>query len=310
MKDALVAPMMRGCEDNARDPGYDAGGWVAFGALPVETPRGDSPGTAPHRRRDRHRAQWDPSPLLPAENGFPMRTTVKILSVVAAAACAVGLSACEDEAVQGGGGSTAGAATPADQPSAGAATPTGQPSAGAATPTGQPSGGSTAAAPAGAQAIEPVVFNDQAIGLTETCDQIVSGFDAPKYKAEGSHSADTVYLLHCTLDFSGDLSFDSESYHALTLVDDTDKYPDSHYPSSSLEDDMKQAGLDPINFDDYGTNHVDGWYAFTVDAKNGTAAPLPEGSTTLVYEREAVTGKGNGKAYEAYSSRGKVTVKG
>ena len=226
-----------------------------------------------------------------------MRTTVKILSVVAAAACAVGVSACEDEAVQGGGGSTAGAATPADQPSAGAATPT-----------GQPSGGSTAAAPAGAQAIEPVVFNDQAIGLTETCDQIVSGFDAPKYKAEGSHSADTVYLLHCTLDFSGNVSFGSETSQTLTLIDDNNKNHQALRKSSGVEDDMKQAGLDPISYDDYGTNHVDGWYAFTVWGKDGKADPLPEGATTLVYERESISDKG-GKTYEAYSTRAKVTVK-
>ena len=32
-----------------------------------------------------------------------MRTAVKILSIVAAAACAVGVSACEDEVVQAGG---------------------------------------------------------------------------------------------------------------------------------------------------------------------------------------------------------------
>ena len=215
-----------------------------------------------------------------------MRATVKILSIVAAAACAVGVSACEDEVVQAGGGSTAGASqSPGDS----------------ATP-GQ-------GAPAGAQAIEPITFTDEAIGLTETCDQIVPDFDAAQYKASSSAQDETVYLLHCTLDFSGNLSFDSETNHALNLVDDNDKHHHSYSSSSGVDDDMKQAGLDPISYDDYGANHVDGWYAFTVWGKDGKADPLPEGATTLAYERDAVTSKSDGKTYEAYSTRAKVTAK-
>ena len=161
---------------------------------------------------------------------------------------------------------------------------------------------------AGAQAIEPITFNDEAIGLTETCDQIVPDFDAAQYKASSSAQDETVYLLHCTLDFSGNLSFDSETNHALNLVDDNDKHHHSYSSSSGVDDDMKQAGLDPISYDDYGTNHVDGWYAFTVWGKDGKADPLPEGATTLSYERSSLTGK-DGKTYEAYSTRAKVTVK-
>ena len=130
-----------------------------------------------------------------------MRTAVKILSIVAAAACAVGVSACEDEVVQAGGGSTAGAS--------------------------QSPGGSTApgqGAPAGAQAIEPITFTDEAIGLTETCDQIVPDFDAPEYKAQSDHQTDTVYLVHCNLDFSGNLSYTAETNHSLNLIDDNDHH--------------------------------------------------------------------------------------
>ena len=229
-----------------------------------------------------------------------MRTAVKILSIVAAAACAVGVSACEDEVVQAGGGSTAGASAPASQSPGDSTAGASQSPGDSATP-GQ-------GAPAGAQAIEPITFTDEAIGLTETCDQIVPDFDAPKYKASSSAQDETVYLLHCTLDFSGNLSFDSETNHALNLVDDNDKHHHSYSSSSGVDDDMKQAGLDPISYDDYGTNHVDGWYAFTVWGKDGKADPLPEGATTLVYERESISDKG-GKTYEAYSTRAKVTVK-
>ena len=151
----------------------------------------------------------------------------------------------------------------------------------------QSPGGSTApgqGAPAGAQAIEPITFTDEAIGLTETCDQIVPDFDASEYKAQSDHQTDTVYLVHCTLDFSGNLSSTAETNHSLNLIDDNDHHHMTMLMQASLEDDMKQAGLHPIGYDDYGTNHIDGWYAFTVWGKDG-------------------------KTYEAYSTRAKVTVK-
>lgn len=227
-----------------------------------------------------------------------MRTTAKVLSIVAAAACAVGVSACEDEVVQAGGGWTAGASQSPGGSSPGAS---------------QPPGGSAApgqgAAPAGAQAIEPITFTDGAIGLTETCDQLVPNFDAAQYKAGSPAQGETIYLLHCTLDFSGNVSFGSETGQALTLIDDNNKNHQALRKSSGVEDDMKQAGLDPIDYDDYGTNHIDGWFAFGVPGKGDKADPLPEGATTLAYERDAVTSKSDGKTYEAYSTRTKVTVK-
>ena len=225
-----------------------------------------------------------------------MRTAVKILSIVAVAACAVGVSACEDEVVQAGGGSTAGASQTPGGSTAGAS---------------QSPGGSAApgqGAPAGAQAIEPITFTDEAIGLTETCDQIVPNFDAAQYKASSSAQDETVYLLHCTLDFSGNLSSTAETNHSLNLIDDNDHHHMTMLMQASLEDDMKQAGLHSIGYDDYGTNHIDGWYGFVVLGVDGKAAPMPEGATTLSYERSSLTGK-DGKTYEAYSTRAKVTVK-
>lgn len=213
-----------------------------------------------------------------------MRTTVRILSIVAVAACAVGLSACENEVAQPG-------------PGAGTAT------AGA---TSSPSGPASAA---GAQEIEPITFTDEAIGLTETCDQLISDFDAPQFKELSSSENETIYLLHCTLEFSGNLSFNTETDDTLKLSDDNDKYHDATVRFSSLDDDIKQAGLDPINIDDYGTNHVDGWFALEAWEKGGKPYPLPEGAMTLVYERGALSEKGSGKVYEAYSNRAKVTAK-
>ena len=241
-------------------------------------------------------------------------TTTRVFALAAAAACAASLSACQSdvpvpEPTAGGGTATAAPSAGTEQPTS--TTPTGAAPTG--TPTGAaPTGTATAAPSAGAaeaQNIEPITFTDEAVGLTETCDQIITDFKAPSYQGEGK-TDETVYLLHCTLDYSGDLSYDTDTAGDLKLVDDKDEY---HYGRawilSSVEDDMKAAGLNPIGYDDRGTNHVDGWFAFTVSGSDGKADPLPEGATTLVYERDAFTNKGTGKAYEAYSTRSKVTIK-
>ena len=218
-------------------------------------------------------------------------TTTRVFALAAAAACAAGLSACRqgrDSAPEISGGD--------DTEVAGSST-------------GAPPGGADSTDSAEARDIEPITFTDDVVGLTETCDQIITDFKAPSYQT-GSGADTTVYLLHCTLDYSGDLSYDAETVGDLKLVDDKDEY---HYGRawgmSSVEDDVKAAGLNPIGYDDYGTNHVDGWFSFTVSGSDGKADPLPEGATTLTYERSSFTNKGTGKTYEAYSTRSKVTIK-
>ena len=241
-------------------------------------------------------------------------TTTRVFALAAAAACAAGLSACQSdvpvpEPTAGGGTATAAPSAGTEQPTS--TTPTGAAPTG--TPTGAaPTGTPTAAPSAGAaeaQNIEPITFTDEAVGLTETCDQIITDFKAPSYQT-GSDADTTAYLLHCTLDYSSDLSYNTETVGDLKLVDDKDEY---HYGRawgmSSVEDDVKAAGLNPIGYDDYGTNHVDGWFSFTVSGSDGKADPLPEGATTLTYERSSFTNKGTGKTYEAYSTRSKVTIK-
>ena len=227
-----------------------------------------------------------------------MRTIVKILSVVAAAACAVGMSACGGDVAQPG-------------PGGGAAT------AGAGSSTSQASGGSTDSAAqataqsavAGAREIEPVTFTDEAIGLTQTCDQIISDFDTPTYKAQPSEANDTVYLVHCTLDFADDFSFTSEADNTLNLSDDNDAHHFVVLMQDNLKGDIAQAGLHPITSDDHGASHVDGWYGFVAMGDSTQAKPLPEDAMTLSYDREAATGDGDDKGYEVHTSRSKVTVK-
>ena len=234
-------------------------------------------------------------------------TTTRIFALAAAAACAAGLSACQSEVpvpgpTNGGDTTTVAPTTSAEQPTGSAPTgsaPTGAPTTGAA-----PTAGAVEA-----RDIEPITFTDEAVGLTETCDQIITDFKAPSYQKDGDETT-TIYLLHCTLDYSGGLSYDDEAAGDLKLIDDKDEF---HYGRawglSSLDEDVKAAGMDPISYDDRGTTHVDGWFAFTVSGSDGKADPLPEGATTLVYERNAFTNKGTGKTYEAYSARSKVTIK-
>ena len=209
-------------------------------------------------------------------------TTTRIFALVAAAACAVGLSACRPD-------------VPVPEPTDGGGTATAAPSTGAV---------------AGARDIELITFNDEAIGLTETCSQIITDFKAPSYQ-KGDKADTTIYLLHCTLDYSGDLSYDVDTSGSLKLVDDKDELHYGHaWNESLIKDDMEAAGLKSINIvEDHGLNHVDGWVSFTVSGKDGKANPLPEGATTLTYERGSFTNKSTGKAYEAYSTRSKVTIR-
>mgnify|MGYP000857834408 CR=1 FL=1 len=234
-------------------------------------------------------------------------TTTRIFALAAAAACAAGLSACQSEVPVPG--PTNGGDTTTVAPTTGAEQPTGSAPTGSA-PTGSaPTGAAPTAGAVEARDIEPITFTDEAVGLTETCDQIITDFKAPSYQKDGDETT-TIYLLHCTLDYSGGLSYDDEAAGDLKLIDDKDEF---HYGRawslSSLDEDVKAAGMDPISYDDRGTTHVDGWFAFTVSGSDGKADPLPEGATTLVYERNAFTNKGTGKTYEAYSARSKVTIK-
>ena len=93
----------------------------------------------------------------------PNTTTTRIFALVAAAACAVGLSACRPD-------------VPVPEPTAGGGTATAAPSAGTAK----------------ARDIEPVTFTDDAVGLTETCDQIITDFKSPSYQ-RGAEASTTVY---------------------------------------------------------------------------------------------------------------------
>ena len=159
-------------------------------------------------------------------------TAARVFAVVAAAACAAGLSACRqgrDSAPETSGGDDAAVAGPS---------------------TGAPTGGADPTGSAEARDIEPITFTDGAVGLTETCDQIITDFRAPSYQ-KGAEANTTVYLLHCALDYSSDLFF-NEAWTAgvLTLSDDTENGHDGIRikfvtgETHPVYDDMEAAGPD------------------------------------------------------------------
>lgn len=146
---------------------------------------------------------------------------------------------------------------------------------------------------------------------TQTCEQVIEDFTAPDYMKDTDSSSgaskEMVYLLHCTLEFRGDISFDVGSEAQLSLVDDSQDF--RRGSKVGMSTDIKNAGLEPIDVHDYGSNKVDGWYAISVHNMNSdSGVELPRGAATLVYERKSYTNRGSGKTYEAYSTRSPLTV--
>ena len=74
-----------------------------------------------------------------------------------------------------------------------------------------------------------MTFKDEEIGLTQTCDKVIEDYAAPKYKEKAKK--DTVYLLHCTLDFTGDVGF-SHQDHRLHLAPGTKRNPSARLMST------------------------------------------------------------------------------
>ena len=101
-------------------------------------------------------------------------TATRVLAVVAAAACAAGLSACRqsrDSAPEISRGDDTAVAGPS---------------------TDAPPGGADSTGAVEARDIEPITFTDEVVGLTETCDQIITDFRAPSYQ-KGAEANTTVY---------------------------------------------------------------------------------------------------------------------
>jgi len=153
-----------------------------------------------------------------------MRSSVKVLSVAAALVMAVGLSACDEQDIAqpspGSGSATSSAEPDSGDSDASPSEDSKDDKDGKGAKDTKSKSGETTKSGSEIQEIKPVTFKDEEIGLTQTCDKVIEDYAAPKYKA--SRDSDTVYLLHCTLDFSGDIAFSSTIVDSTSLQDKTE----------------------------------------------------------------------------------------
>ena len=133
------------------------------------------------------------------------------------------------------------------------------------------------------QDIKPVTFKDEEIGLTQTCDKVIEDYVAPKFKQ--SCGSGTVYLLHCTLVFSGDIGYSSTLSDSTSLQDKKDSSLKADEYGSLLEDDMKDDGLKVFGSDSRGSRKVEGWFAFASAGETAQLKPFSESTTSIVYDR-------------------------
>ena len=234
-----------------------------------------------------------------------MRSSVKVLSVAAALVMAVGLSACDEQDIAqpspGGASATSSAETDSD---ASDTTPS-EDSKDAKD--SKSKGGETTKSGSTIQNIKPVTFKDEEIGLTQTCDKVVEDYAAPKYKK--THESDTVYLLHCTLEFSGDIAYSSTLSDSTSLQDKTKSTSKADEYGALVADDLKDDGLEPFDSEDSGSTKVEGWLAFAAVSESSALKPFSEGTTSIVYNREAGKGIQSGKQYSAYSDTQDLVLK-
>ena len=236
-----------------------------------------------------------------------MRSSVKVLSVAAALAMAVGLSACDEQDIaqpSPGASSTASAkADSDDSPSEDSKDDKGDKDA----KDTKSKSGETTKSGSEIQEIKPVTFKDEEIGLTQTCDKVIEDYAAPKYKA--SRDSDTVYLLHCTLDFSGDIAFSNTIVDSTSLQDKTESRHKADEYGALLADDLKDDGLEVFDSEDAGSGQVEGWISMATVSESTKLKPFSEGTTSIVYNRGEAEGMQSGKKYAAYSDTQDLVLK-
>ena len=240
-----------------------------------------------------------------------MRSSVKALSVVAALAMAVGLSACDEEEVSqpSSGGASASSSAKADSDDSDAS-----PSEDSKDDKGdkdakdtKSKSGETTKSGSEIQEIKPVTFKDEEIGLTQTCDKVIEDYAAPKYKK--TRQSDTVYLLHCTLDFTGDVGFSHKITDSTSLQDKTESKRKADEYGALLADDLKDDGLEVFDSEDSGSGQVEGWISMATVSESTKLKPFSEGTTSIVYDRAAGKGIQSGKQYAAYSDTQDLVLK-
>ena len=229
-----------------------------------------------------------------------MRSTVKVLSAVAALAMAAGLSACDEQDIAQPSSDGATASSPTKEDSGSTASSDSTSSKDSKSSKGsEDKDGETTKSGSKIQEIKPVTFKDEQISLTQTCDKVIEDYAAPKYKQ--THSEETVYLLHCTLDFSGDIGYSTTLSDSTSLQDKSNSSLKADEYGALLTDDLKDDGLEVIDYEDFGSEKVEGWFALSSVTKSSTLKPFSDGTTSIVYDREDAKSSQTGKEYPAYS---------
>ena len=239
-----------------------------------------------------------------------MRSSVKVLSVAAALAMAVGLSACDEQEVSqpsAGASSSASAKADSDDSDASPSEDSKDAKEDKDSKDSKSKSGETTKSGSTIQNIKPVTFKDEEIGLTQTCDKVVEDYAAPKLKQKGK--TDTVYLLHCTLDFNGDIAYSSTLSDSTSLRDKTSSKPKTVQYGANVADDPRDDGLDVIDTEDAGSTHVEGWFAYVAVTESTKLKPFSEGTTSIAYDRAAGKGTQSGKQYSAYSDTQDLVLK-
>ena len=239
-----------------------------------------------------------------------MRSSVKVLSVAAALAMAVGLSACDEEEVSQpspGASSTASAKADSDDSDASPSEDSKDDKDGKDAKDTKSKSGETTKSGSEIQEIKPVTFKDEEIGLTQTCDKVIEDYAAPKYKK--TRQSDTVYLLHCTLDFTGDVGFSHKITDSTSLQDKTESKRKADEYGALLADDLKDDGLEVFDSEDSGSGQVEGWISMATVSESTKLKPFSEGTTSIVYNRGEAEGMQSGKKYAAYSDTQDLVLK-
>ena len=231
-----------------------------------------------------------------------MRSTVKVLSAIATLAMAAGLSACDEQDIAQPSPDGASASSSAEAGSDASDTAPSEDSKDSTDKDGE-----TTKSGSKIQNIKPVTFKDEQISLTQTCDKVIEDYAAPKYKA--SRDSDTVYLLHCTLDFSGDIAFSNTIVDSTSLQDKTESRHKADEYGALLADDLKDDGLEVFDSEDSGSTHVEGWVSMATVTESTKLKPFSEGTTSIVYDRAAGKGIQSGKQYAAYSDTQDLVLK-
>ena len=237
-----------------------------------------------------------------------MRSTVKVLSVAAALAMAAGLSACDEQDIAQPSPDGASASSSVEAGSDASDTAPSEDSKDDKDSKGSTDkDGETTKSGSKIQNIKPVTFKDEQISLTQTCDKVIEDYAAPKYKQ--THSEETVYLLHCTLDFSGDIGYSTTLSDSTSLQDKSSSSRKADEYGALLTDDLKDDGLEVIDYEDFGSEKVEGWFALSSVTKSSTLKPFSEGTTSIVYDREDAKSSQTGKEYPAYSDTQDLVLK-